>query len=756
MNIDINELDGKIIISDKFNIGASASQPDATPYFTNVNDEYILSFTNLQNISKLTKFTYDTLGTTDTRYLTTEYRISRNGVNFSDWLDVKPDTFLNFPLIDTMDPFYFDLKWIRKGSNPIGNIRLLEYEIIGELEREEAELGEVISVGSGETKLIKPPYVYKVFRIDDLEIISSTDTNTTTAGVEMKWRYSQDNSRTWSSWELLTVENIKTKKLSPIRFFEVEFSITNNTSSTIKIQDINIIGNFQNVTLDYKKSNLYGIRECCQSNMYGAYDANGNYIPNTNLNTTGAGVTSGSSGGACDGDGTGVFSPSTVSQIAQFYNPYQQTAAVDLLDKLSTDAEQVFGHKVIYFVTDPDGKGIDYSLHEYQLYNIVKESEMKVSVNNNEFPDSQIVMNQFDLNLFDTLEVHITKKQFKDVFGVQRRPSKEDFMYFCNLNRLFQVDHAQQFRGFNNSAIYYKLILKKYTKKANISADTTEIKNKIDMLTQNSTIDSLFGFENNQDKASVANKPQHKTLSRDPIRLEYIARIDRELIENSSTVISKTHYDMSSVDYRTSAVNYFNFKTDMKVSDNTGFMVWFNLNNYVVDEMYNMFKYYDDDNSIGWEVNLVNDKIVVKLNNTSYNFDLSGNDTNDTIDLEEGVWYCYLLNLDQRNNEMSQFIYKRDVDNEEYASRLRHTSFRKVYENTQDIEAIEFEMEGGYPTILGSDMKATNIRLFNETIPRDTHNKILNMSIIGDDSKHLIFADNANTRLYLNRYPLFE
>jgi hypothetical protein len=51
-----------------------------------------------------------------------------------------------------------------------------------------------------------------------------------------------------------------------------------------------------------------------------------------------------------------------------------------ILSKLSSDTEQVFGHKVIYFVTDPDKKGHDYSLHEYSLYNIVCESEIKVSV----------------------------------------------------------------------------------------------------------------------------------------------------------------------------------------------------------------------------------------------------------------------------------------------------------------------------------------------------------------------------------------
>ncbi len=68
---------------------------------------------------------------------------------------------------------------------------------------------------------------------------------------------------------------------------------------------------------------------------------------------------------------------------------------------------------------------------------------------------------------------------------------------------MFQVDNPQQFRNFNNSAIYYKLILKKYSQKANVKADD-EIKDKIKKLTSNSTIDELFGIENTQDKAGVA------------------------------------------------------------------------------------------------------------------------------------------------------------------------------------------------------------------------------------------------------------
>ena len=53
-------------------------------------------------------------------------------------------------------------------------------------------------------------------------------------------------------------------------------------------------------------------------------------------------------------------------------------------------------------------------------------------------------------------------------------------------------------------------------------------------------------------------------------------------------------------------------------------------------------------------------------------------------------------------------------------------------------------------------MKATNIRLFIDVIPEDVHNKVLNQYIIRDDSKYLVFADSANTRLYLPRFYLNE
>ena len=53
-------------------------------------------------------------------------------------------------------------------------------------------------------------------------------------------------------------------------------------------------------------------------------------------------------------------------------------------------------------------------------------------------------------------------------------------------------------------------------------------------------------------------------------------------------------------------------------------------------------------------------------------------------------------------------------------------------------------------------MKITNIRLFNDVIPENIHNKMLNLYIIGNDYRNLIFADNATARIYLYNMPYNE
>ena len=274
-------INGTIQIFDKFDIGATQSGDyNFTPTFTSIGSEYSLSFIDLERVKSFTKFQYDTLGMTSTRFLNSFYRISRDNKSWSEWFPLNRNI-ENFPVVDTKDLLYLDIKWVRAGSSDIGTIRLLEYVIEGELERDVVEDGSAIQLPVGKSLIMKAPYIYKVFSISDVEIITNSDIS----NVPIKYRYSQDNERTWSEWETFTKENITTTRINPIRFFQVEYSIENKSNTSISIQDINIIGDVQNVSKDYFKSNLMGIRECCKSNMVGYTDANGNWVAGTGTNS---------------------------------------------------------------------------------------------------------------------------------------------------------------------------------------------------------------------------------------------------------------------------------------------------------------------------------------------------------------------------------------------------------------------------------------------------------------------------------------
>ena len=225
MNISSDIILGKLVISDKFDPTVGAQAANACPSFSNIGDEYILSFPEIQNVKTLTRFYYDTIGLTDARYLLNYYRVSRDGQNWTDWLDLTLKV-TNFPIIDTLDPFYLEVKWVRKGTSSIGVIRILEYNIQGELERPMQNEEGVSTIPSSKTLIIKPPFIFKVFRITDIEIISSTGIP---AGCKISYRFSQDSSRSWSDYELFTKENITTRRINPIRFFQIEYLIENNS-----------------------------------------------------------------------------------------------------------------------------------------------------------------------------------------------------------------------------------------------------------------------------------------------------------------------------------------------------------------------------------------------------------------------------------------------------------------------------------------------------------------------------------------------
>jgi hypothetical protein len=142
------------------------------------------------------------------------------------------------------------------------------------------------------------------------------------------------------------------------------------------------------------------------------------------------------------------------------------------------------------------------------------------------------------------------------------------------------------------------------------------------------------------------------------------------------------------------------------------------------------------------------------LNSDTYTWNLDSTPGN-TDALYENVWYCYLVNIDQRQRKMQQYIWKRNVDEdvEDEAKFLSSTQLKKVYFDEQDITPVEYELESVDAQIMISDMKVTNVRLFIDVIPEETQSKLLNQYVIADDSKYLVFADNCSMKLTLPNFP---
>lgn len=714
----------------------------------NINDEYIYQIDYICNLLEFTYYEDNVEHELDTRGVERYWRISRDEENWSDWLPLASGE--NFSCNFDVSPkkqHFVQIKWVRTGTKTDGHITINSFELTGNWQRQITDGTAVIQMNEvGQSFFLKPEEIYKVFRLDDYELIATGLGPNTTLDVD--YRISQDSGRTWSAWEPLTTANISTVKFSPIRFFQIEYKLTrtgSNVDGHINIYGLNLVGEFQNVSQDYLKTNLMGIRECCPncSNIPLSADAcaclesGGNNGSEQNLETNDNCALPDS-----------YNEPLTDQEKANLFKPYELNKAVDFYNKVSNSTNEIFGHQVTYFVTSPDSNGIDHSFHEYQLYNVICEDDIKVSVDKNQFPDNQITFNQFDLSLFETFEIHITKDSFKQAFGVDKRPSKEDFLFFCNLNRMFQVEHAQPFKDFNNSSVYYKVILKKFNKKASVKAGDTTIQDRIAALTKNSTLDELMGAEQKQDKQKVANKDEQRTLSQDAIRYSFNAKVVKELIDNSSLVINKYSYDLSTVEYGKEAIRYKKVDKQVKVSDNRAYMAWFRVNNYAENEIFNFITNYDIDNNNGYLLDLVNGEFVFTFNTTSYTMPVDN--------ISDGVWYCYLINVDQRQRKVSQYLYKRNVaDNEQHkAGRLHSSELSLVTSQTEDFSIDEFEFNRDIDIIINaSDMSLTNIRLFNDVIPEDKHNKVLNQNLIRD-SHFLILADNSNKRVDLpNVHP---
>jgi hypothetical protein len=292
--------------------------------------------------------------------------------------------------------------------------------------------------------------------------------------------------------------------------------------------------------------------------------------------------------------------PIVFSDCNYTFRPYDINRAINLYQDLSKIVNNVFGHEVVYYSVQPQGRGKDVVLKEYTLFDVVEEKCVKVMVPNNTFPDAALTFDSWGLNFNQPFEIHIDRKYFEGIFGKGSQPRKRDIIFFPLTNRIYQIDSMYVFRDINNYPVYFKIQLVKYEIKKNTSF--------VDPVAESALLDytvntqKLFGEEIENQEIELTKPQQYSVTSQrrleDPIR-SYISKglpiIEYDL-NNNWTIVFNNYYDLDKLfideqnmvdpaspallDFERDAVRW---KADpvLTETDERSFMCWFRTRNFL-------------------------------------------------------------------------------------------------------------------------------------------------------------------------------
>lgn len=696
---------------------------------------------SVKGITEITSYIDVTEGETDSVYLT-KYFQYKSGSD-SEWSEPLPIEEITTIEYCPRKGLQFQLLYYRMddgGPQPDVTITLQNPSIGGKYNFTTSDTTLVLDP-TDPVQILDVSDVFKIFELRSFEVISTSRYG---GAYGIKYRFSQDNKSTWTEWEPLSQENISTVHWDKLRFVNIQymFEMTEGYLTPIKIYDVILYGDFQNVSANSLKMNYFGLKENCL-NIYhpGAEIDEGMSGINPDLPISGKGYESTTAslvkenseyqlrmnwmtqglrcysnpdmGGQTPLD---ALETQNENNSAGFWNPYDFGKISDWHNFLAGTVNEMLGFNIDYHRTDPDKNGTDHIIHEHQLHNIVDMKVIKVLVPDNQFPDNQIVINQFNLDLFDTFKINILKDEFKNAFGVQFRPGQEDILYFCQTNRMYIVKHAQIHKDVMNSGIYYNVILEKYEKRANVLNRVEESKDKIDALTKNTTIDELFGFEAHQETEQIANKIQMKPKTFDFIRNSINSNMVfiKNPVYNGDIKIMEATYYLENVSPDDDAVNYVKQDTNLLKSDNRSFIVWVNFPNlyspdraiskdvieaYDIpdDTIYNFIDNMDADGN-GYKIWYQNDAIWFMLNDYVEKLPIS---------LMTNIWYGVIVNLDQRQRKISTRVYRRNTSVEVIL--YNPVTYERLELNLDtDMADIEYEMDvNGFRAVDNQEIGST-------------------------------------------------
>lgn len=738
------------VFEENLNIGWNISDG----IFTTSGQVYVLQhLPAIQNIKELTSISIVKDNIDQFNDFNVQYRWSTDNVTFTPYIDLND---LNdFPNANTNPNIWLQFKFTYF-SNGLKQANLKEININGL--RTIPEIFQPIPILPGENKSYTNQDTYKVFTITDFDIyLSSGDIN----NLKIFYRYTQTQGRHWTEWTALTADNLKASKFERLKFCNFQFGFQNIGIEPISIYDLELIGEFQNITANYATTARLGFKSQC------------NPLAVKPAPCSGADV----DGACCDAclpcsqaltpwnSDIENCSVCSFNNITNLNDKVLFKNQINTYEILNSFIEKKNSWTVKYFLTDADRKGIDHILHEQQIHNIIVMKDTSVIVPDNQFPTENMMFSGLDLDLIQSFEIHILKESFKRTFGVEFRPSKEDVIYFCDINQLWEIEQMFPSRGFMNAEVYYRVLLKKYNDKATRKAAKTvsgqEAGDFINAITKYTTLDNLFNIDedsdikqNTKDNAILGINNTSQQYTDTPLlnivkTVHNTVSFKNEIIWNASLNVSKQNYEMPIKSKNLHLIEYNYNDNILGKADNRAISFWFKTEDYNPTYDYTIFSNYNYTDNLGYRVNIFDGLLTITINSNSYSLPIGS--------LNINKWYSMLINVDQIKQKLELAVYSRQDENGIVLTSSQLVLFgKKEYDIIPNSFTINETMFiGGCDTFStqGNSKKwfITNLIIWNQPVAKAKRNIVLNQDVISD--AHLtILVDDASQVLDLPNY----
>ena len=712
----------------------------------------------IQNLINLTSWNHIVINTDTNNYFNIEYRWSFDTTVWTNWIPM-PNDFNNFLDPNTNTNIWLQVKYtyITDGSK-IAEFK--ELNISGT--RKIAEIFQPIELTNNQPAVYSNQDTYKVFSLQDFKLYLSTGNE---ADLQINYRFTQTQGRTWSPWVPLTKENLMATRVERLKFCNFQFAFQNTGPGAIGIYDLELIGEFQNITANYKTTAKFGLKSQCNPLAVlpaptGPCDTDCEAGKSTCCDTC-LPCSDSLTPWNDDIDNCGVCSDNNYVQIN---DKTLWQSQIDLYNELNNFINSTNSWKVKYYLTDATKQGIDHILHEQAIHNVIAMRDINIIVPDNQFPVDNLNFSGLDLDLIQSFEIHIVKDAFKKVFGVEFRPSKKDVIHLCDINQLWEVEQMFPKRGFMNAEVYYRVIMKKYNERSSRTfANTTEgqtAKSSLDELTKYTTLDKLFGIDNDAEIKKTTKRSNNKSV-KDPSQ-QYTdtslmtirkamtqAVIKLEQVWNASLTVIKSVYEMPIKSKGVKLVEYNTTDQTVGKADNRAISFWLKTADYDPTWDWNILSNYDYTTNKGYKVNIFQGALTFMFNGNSWQIPLQG--------FKKDVWYSFLINVDQIQQTLELAVYTRQNEIGSDLSNNMLVLFQKMVFtiNPDEFNHTSEIFIGGVDTFspTGNSKKwyISNIRIFNQVIDKSVRNTVLNENVVSD-AQLTILVDNAETVLQLPHY----